>query len=81
MNSRSPQDVIFPDEETLQAWKNMRIEILHELQEGAIKDVPDSYIDDLGTLVVVLASWRAQKKLCLPEAFNLPNNKWAKSVN
>ena len=61
MNNRYPQGVIFPDEETLQAWENMRIEILHELQEGASADVPDSYIDDLGTLVVVLASWRAQR--------------------
>ena len=81
MNNRYPQGVIFPDEETLQAWENMRIEVLHELQEGASADVPDSYVDDLGILVVVLASWRAQKKLRLPEASNHPKNVLSKNVN
>jgi hypothetical protein len=41
----------------------MRIEVLHELQDGGSTDVSDSYIDELGTLVCVLDSSRAQKKL------------------
>ncbi len=51
-----------PDEQTLQAWEDMRVEIWHELQEGADADVPDSLIDDIGNLVVTLASWRAKTK-------------------
>jgi predicted Zn-dependent protease with MMP-like domain len=53
---------MIPDEETLQAWENMRIEILHELQEGAIADVPDAYLDEIGNLVVIIESWRAEAR-------------------
>jgi len=52
-----------PDERTFQVWENMRIEILHELQEGACADVPDALVDEIGTLVVALESWKAEKRL------------------
>ena len=51
-----------PDEETLQTWENMRVERLHDLQEGADADVPDSLIDAIGNLVV-LDFWRAKAGL------------------
>lgn len=81
MNRRLPQEDIYPDEETLQAWENMRIEILHELQEGASADVPDSYLDDIGNLIVRLTSWKAQKKLRLLEAMNHPKLNLTNRVN
>ena len=59
MNRHQPLETIFPDEGTLQTWENMRIEVLHELQEGASADVPDILLDIFRSLVVVLASWRA----------------------
>ncbi len=65
------------DEETYQAWENMRIEVLHELQEGASADVPDSFLDDLGSLVVVLTSWRARRSSFTPN----PLNRLANCVN
>jgi hypothetical protein len=65
-------ETIFPDEETLQAWENMRIEILHELQEGASADVPDTCLDDIGSLLVVLESWRAQRRTLTPNGLNHP---------
>jgi hypothetical protein len=49
-NRLPPQDA-YPDYDTLQAWENMRIEILHELQDGGSTDVPDADVDQLGTLV------------------------------
>jgi hypothetical protein len=61
MNRYRPAETIYTDDGTLQAWENMRIEILHELQEGASADVPDALLDDFGNLIVVLASWRAQR--------------------
>jgi len=64
MSQQSPQETS-PNEETLQAWEDMRIEVLHELQDGASADIPDSYLDELGTLVSVLATTRAKKKLRL----------------
>lgn len=51
-----------PDEQTLEAWENMRNEIWHELQEGASADVPDELVDDIGNLVVMLDFWRAEIK-------------------
>ena len=53
---------ISPDEQTLQAWEDMRIEILHELQDGGSADIPDSLVDIIGRLVVVLESWRAETR-------------------
>jgi len=72
MNRHQTMETIFPDEETLQAWENMRIEILHELQEGASADVPDTCLDDIGSLLVVLESWRAQRRTLTPNVLNHP---------
>ncbi len=55
-------ETIPPEEQTLQAWEDMRIEILHELQDGGSADIPDVLVDDIGRLVVMLESWRAEKK-------------------
>ncbi len=81
MNQQKMGRVISPDEETLQAWENMRIEILHELQEGGISEIPDSYLDDIGYVVVELASWRAQQKQSLMKALTKPNNEITKNMN
>ncbi len=81
MNGRWSLGTNSPDDETFQTWENMRIEVLHELQEGADADVPDSYLDDLGTLVVVLTSWRAQRKPTLPNAFKYPTKALTKNIN
>jgi hypothetical protein len=56
------KEAMLPDERTFQAWEDMRIEVLHELQEGASTDVPDSLVDDIGTLVVTLESWRTETR-------------------
>jgi hypothetical protein len=45
-----------------QAWEDMDLEILHELQEGAIEDVPDAQVDSIGNLVVLLKSWRDKNR-------------------
>jgi hypothetical protein len=79
MNRLPPQDA-YPDEETLQAWENMRLEVLHELQDGASADVPDAYLDVLGTLVPVLANTRTQKRLRVRVIKRL-KTKMAKSKN
>jgi hypothetical protein len=63
MNRPQHVKTVFPDEQTLLVWENMRIEILHELQEGADADVPDSTIDTIGELVVTLNFWRDQKRV------------------
>jgi hypothetical protein len=79
MNHLPPQDA-YPDEDTLQAWENMRIEILHELQDGGSTDVPDSDIDVLGTLVPVLESTRAHKRLRV-RVVKRPNAKLMRNNN
>jgi len=81
MERQSTQDVIDSDEETLQAWENMRTEVLHELQEGASAEVPDEELDNIGNLVVTLTSLRTQQKLRLPKALFKPDDKLTKSVN
>jgi len=47
----------FPDELTFQVLRDMRDEVLHELQEGG--DVPDALVDMMGNLAAPLDSWRA----------------------
>ena len=81
MNNQLPKNITYPDQDTLRTWENMRKEILHELQEGASADVPDSEIDVLETLVIELEYWRAQKKLRLLEVLNRSKNELAKNVN
>jgi hypothetical protein len=51
-----------PDKQTLQAWEDMRIEIWHELEEGASADIPDTLVDDMSELVVILESSKAEKE-------------------
>ena len=55
-------ETISPSEQTLQDWEDMRIEILHELQDGGSADVPDILVDDIGHLVVLIESWRAETR-------------------
>lgn len=43
------------DEATLRAWEEMRIEILHEIQEGG--SVPDELVDAVGGLIVMCNPW------------------------
>ena len=62
MSQVNPQNAI-PDEDTLQAWEDMRSEILHELQDGASADIPDAVIDQLGTLVAMINTTRSKKRL------------------
>ena len=51
-----------PDERNFQVWEDMRLEVLHDLQDGASEDVPDSLVDSIGFLVVDLQSWRKERK-------------------
>ena len=60
-------EIMIPDERTLQAWEDMRIEILHELQDGGCAEVPDSLVDIIGNLVVILESWRAETRHLKPQ--------------
>lgn len=81
MYRHSPQEGIYPDEETLQAWENMRLEVLHELQDGASADIPDASLEVFGTLVATLASSEAQMEQHQPEAEERPNCALTKSIN
>ena len=63
MNRTQPAKTKIPDEQMYQDWENMRIELLHELQEGADGDVSDAEIDAIGDLVVLLNSWREKMKI------------------
>ncbi len=57
---RAQNKDVYPDDQTLEAWADMRTEIWHELQEGASADVSEDLIDFIGTLVVMLDAWRAE---------------------
>ena len=59
------QETTSPDEITLQAWEDMRAEVLHELDDGG--DVPDSLMDIMGNVASMLDSWRAALKLSTPQ--------------
>ena len=48
-----------PDKSTLRAWEDMHSQILHDLQDGA--EIPDSLIDSIAELVVMLRSSRSVK--------------------
>ncbi len=54
------QETTSLDELTLQAWEDMRAEVLHELDDGG--DVPDSLMDIMGNVASMLDSWRAALK-------------------
>lgn len=75
MSQVAPQNAL-PDEDTLQVWEDMRSEILHELQDGASADIPDSVIDELGTLVAVMTTTR--KKRLRVRIIKRPNSQLAK---
>lgn len=81
MNQQVPKTRFVPDQETLRTWENMRKEVLHDLQEGASAEVPDSEIEEVGTLVVELADYRAQKELSRSEALYSSTKAIVKSVN
>jgi hypothetical protein len=49
---------VSPDEATLRAWEEMRIEILHEIQDGG---VPDERVDAAGDLAAVVNPWSLAK--------------------
>lgn len=63
MGRPQPVEATSADEQMLRIWEEMRIELLHELQEGADADIPDSLIDEMGNLVVILQSMKAETKL------------------
>ena len=81
MDRQQAQGPNLSDDETFQAWENMRVEILHELQEGASADIPDSDLDDIGILVVILTAWRDQRRPFNLATFKFPTNELASSVN
>lgn len=62
MGRPQPAEIPSPDKQTLQAWEDMRVEIWHELQEGASADVPDDLIDEIGNLVVTLETLKAEMR-------------------
>ena len=58
-----------PHAEEAQTLEDMRLEILHELQDGGSADVPDSLIETIDELIVVRNSRKAasQPKEPLPK--------------
>lgn len=62
MGCPQPVEAVSLDEQTLQAWKDMRVEILHELQDGACADIPDDLMDQIGELVVMLNALKAEPR-------------------
>ncbi len=60
MGRPQPGDAATVDVQTLRLWEEMRIEILHELQDGASADIPETLIDEIGELVVMLNAQRAE---------------------
>ncbi len=46
---------VSPDEETLRAWEEMRIEVLHEIEEGG--NVPDEWVNAAGDLAALNNPW------------------------
>lgn len=57
---------VSPDEATLRAWEEMRIEILHQIQEGA--SVPDELVDVAGDLAVTLRAWSPAQPPSIPKS-------------
>jgi len=49
-----------PDELTFQVLRDMRDEVLHELQDGG--DVPDALVDMMGNLAATLDAWKTATK-------------------
>ncbi|MCL4487073.1 MAG: hypothetical protein M1570_02950 [Chloroflexi bacterium] len=55
-----------PDETTLRAWEEMRVQILHDLQEGG--EVADSTVDAIADLVVRFDFLRLRRPMSRPLA-------------
>ena len=58
-----------PPAEEAQTLEDMRLEILHELQDGGSADVPDSLIETIDELIVARNSRKAasQGEVPLPQ--------------
>ena len=63
MDNGQQVEAAFPDESTLQAWEDMRSEVLHELQEGA--EVTDAMIESIAELAAKLGAWRSMNRVPL----------------
>ena len=50
---------VSPDEATLRVWEEMRIEILHEIEDGG--DVPDELVDAAGDAAMVINLYSPDK--------------------
>jgi hypothetical protein len=50
---------VSPDEATLRAWEDMRIEILHEIQDGGT--VLDELVDIASDLATLVNPWSLAK--------------------
>ena len=81
MNRQLPKEPTYPDRDTLRTWENMRKEILHDLQEGASADIPDSEIDEVGILVAELDTIQAPSNLRMPEELKRSITALVKSNN
>lgn len=63
--NRIPSGVVgLPDASTLQAWEDMRGEILHEIQDGG--NVPDEQVDLAGDLATLDNPWSVAKPSATP---------------
>ena len=60
MDHNQQAEVAFPEDPTLQAWEDMRSEVLHELQDGA--EIPDALIDSIAELAAKLRTWRSMNR-------------------
>jgi hypothetical protein len=50
---------VSPGEATLRVWEEMRIEILHEIEDGG--NVPDELVDAAGDAAMVINLYSAHK--------------------
>ena len=50
---------VSPDEATLRAWEDMRIEILHEIEDGG--NVPEEWVNAAGDLAALVNPWARVK--------------------
>jgi len=59
MNRLQSVAMVFPDASTLRAWEDMRIEILHEIQDGGT--VLDELVDIASDLATLVNPWSLAK--------------------
>jgi len=60
MNRPRRKAIVTPDQPTLQAWEDMRIETLHEMQEGA--SPPDEMVEVTAEVTAASAPLSAKGK-------------------